>query len=657
MLKNQKLSVKLITIMLLLALIPFSLLSIYALSVSQKSISLISKSKLNVYGSKKRQDFENWLQQGVAQLKVMAASRDIYQPLNTLKATGWNLKTPVWTSQVENVYAYMSSSKEKLGLPAITLIGGNGTIAYNTTRNNIGADLRNRDYYIETMKGEPYISNISYSPLLKDYTIIIGVPVFSAGDHGEVIGVLSILLRSRDINQLVLNGIGGIGKTADVYLVNPEGTLVTKPQYSQLTPFKDKIHTHAAQRLVSQLTAGQTDFEEVSQYKNFRGGSVLGYYGILHIGKNMEGIIVEVAAEEVLHSIRELQSGLLFFCLTMIGVILVISWSFARSISKPIIYSISGLSESSNQVTVTARQLATSSQQLSEASTEQASSIEETSSTIQEASSMIQQNSLNTKQAAQLSDDTKQAAENGNQEMQAMLNSMHEIKKSSDKVSKIIKVIDDIAFQTNILALNAAIEAARAGEAGMGFAVVAEEVRNLAQRSAQAVKETTEIIEDNMELSDKGVNGAEKVRAALNEIAVQAKKVSELMNEIAAAGQEQSQGIEQVNRAITQMETVTQRNASTAEENASASTELDTQARNLQKVVEQLLEVVNGRKSMMESGLTHLPVTHQPQISQGTSVNQSRIQSNSGLTNNNEIKTRVITPEEIIPLGKDPNKF
>jgi methyl-accepting chemotaxis protein len=197
---------------------------------------------------------------------------------------------------------------------------------------------------------------------------------------------------------------------------------------------------------------------------------------------------------------------------------------------------------------------------------------------------MFQQSNANTSQAAQLSGQAKDSANKGNKEMQEMMTSMVEIKNSSDQIAKIIKVIDDIAFQTNILALNAAIEAARAGEAGMGFAVVAEEVRNLAQRSAQAAKDTTAIIESNIELSGNGVSVVGRVRNALAEITLQANKVNELMNELLAASQEQSQGVEQVSKAMIQMETVTQLNAASAEETASASEEVNCPSRKYEKI-------------------------------------------------------------------------
>jgi methyl-accepting chemotaxis protein len=316
------------------------------------------------------------------------------------------------------------------------------------------------------------------------------------------------------------------------------------------------------------------------------------------------------------------------------------------------------LNDSSNEV-------ASASQQLSQGSAEQASAIEETSSTLQQSASMIQQNTVNTNEATRIFKRAKDSSDKGSTEMQEMMNSMQEIKKSSDQIAKIIKVIDDIAFQTNILALNAAIEAARAGEAGMGCAVVAEEVRNLAQRSAQAAMDTAAMIENNIELSNKGVTVARKVHEALNEITAGSKKVNELMAEIAAAGEEQSQGIDQVNKAVLQMETITQQNASNAEESASAAEELSAQADNMRKIVSELSELVNGKAATLRAELDHAghSLHHLTQGNQAMqTIGQGRVQleqpqNNTQLPEKTEKKTKVVSPEDVIPLDKDPHHF
>ena len=340
----------------------------------------------------------------------------------------------------------------------------------------------------------------------------------------------------------------------------------------------------------------------------------------------------------------------LFIFLAVFAIVLgsVLVLYITNSITGPVNKIANTLTEGANQVAGASGQLLSAAQQLAMGGAEQASAIEETSSVLQETSAMLQQNTANTKQAAQLSEQAKESANKGNQEMQQMMNSMVEIKKSSDQIAKIIKVIDDIAFQTNILALNAAIEAARAGEAGMGFAVVAEEVRNLAQRSAQAAKETTLIIEANIDLSGKGVTMAERVREALNEITVQANKVNDLMDEIAAASQEQFLGVEQVNKAMNQMQTVTEQNCSSAEESAAAAEELSAQADNLNRIVRELSQMLSGKAA--PEGSRKQPVHEEHDLS--VTHPAHNIPSHY-----DQEQSKVVTPEDIIPLEKDPHHF
>jgi len=253
------------------------------------------------------------------------------------------------------------------------------------------------------------------------------------------------------------------------------------------------------------------------------------------------------------------------------------------------------LAENSAQVSAASSQLDAAAQKLAEGTTEQAASIQETSSTLEETSSMVQQNRDNTQQAASLAKQTKQSAGKSNNEMHQMMAAMEDLKKSSAEIGKIIKVIDEIAFQTNILSLNAAVEAARAGDAGKGFAVVAEEVRSLAQRSAQAAKDTTVIIESNIAMSEQGVKMAQDVQESISEIDVQSKKVSDLLEEIAVATNEQTQGVSQINKAISQMEIVLASNAQTAEESSAASKELYSQTLNMNDIIDDLNCIVKGR--------------------------------------------------------------
>jgi len=211
----------------------------------------------------------------------------------------------------------------------------------------------------------------------------------------------------------------------------------------------------------------------------------------------------------------------------------------------------------------------------------------------------------------ELGSEARKAGDLGVKDMTALVGAMDAIKTSSADIAKIIKTIDEIAFQTNILALNAAVEAARAGEAGAGFAVVADEVRNLAQRCAQAAKETASKIEDAVQKSAVGAEISAKVAKSLEEIVGKARQVDEMAGEVAAASQEQSQGIAQVNTAVTQMDKVTQSNAANAEESAAAAEELTAQAESLKDAVADLLRLVDGQgrqAGATASGLRHASV-------------------------------------------------
>ncbi len=239
----------------------------------------------------------------------------------------------------------------------------------------------------------------------------------------------------------------------------------------------------------------------------------------------------------------------------------------------------------SEQVSSGAKQVADSSQALSQGSTEQASAIEELTASMEEIASQTKQNAVNANQASEHAVLAKDNAMNGNTQMHEMLRAMKEINESSTNISKIIKVIDEIAFQTNILALNAAVEAARAGQHGKGFAVVAEEVRNLAARSANAAKETTALIEGSIRKVEDGTKIANDTASALNTIVDGITKVTSLIGNIATSSNEQATGITQVNQGIFQVSQVTQTNSATAQESAAASEELSSQAEILKDMV------------------------------------------------------------------------
>jgi methyl-accepting chemotaxis protein len=250
------------------------------------------------------------------------------------------------------------------------------------------------------------------------------------------------------------------------------------------------------------------------------------------------------------------------------------------------------LYDHAGEVNVAAGQVSASSEAVAEGATEQAASLQETSASLTELASITKTNAEHTLKATEQARDTHAAASNGAGHMAELDRAIQDINASSGDIAKIIKTIDEIAFQTNILALNAAVEAARAGEAGMGFAVVADEVRNLAQRSAQAAKETETRIAGALAKTARGAELSRRVSETFTGILANAAGVNELDLDVANSSAEQSQGIAQINTAVCQMDKVTQSNAANAEESAAAAAELNAQATTMKQSVAELLNLV-----------------------------------------------------------------
>lgn len=262
---------------------------------------------------------------------------------------------------------------------------------------------------------------------------------------------------------------------------------------------------------------------------------------------------------------------------------------------------LSGIASTAEQVTAGAKQVSNASVSLSQGATEQASSVEELTASLEQIASQTEINAQKANQANQLAETAKNNAIQGNGQMQEMLTAMEDINEASSNISKVIKVIDDIAFQTNILALNAAVEAARAGQHGKGFAVVAEEVRNLAARSANAAKETTDMIEGSIKKAESGTHIAKDTAEALSSIVSGVEKVANLVNDITIASNEQAMGISQINQGIMQVSQVVQTNSATSQESASASEELSSQAEMLKVAISKYqLKKTFGRINNME---------------------------------------------------------
>jgi methyl-accepting chemotaxis protein len=367
------------------------------------------------------------------------------------------------------------------------------------------------------------------------------------------------------------------------------GRAILKP-FNQLTAQQKTV--------VDQLLLGNAG----QAYEQFLSAYTPQYEAVLkEVGLYNDRVQKEAAARLATQHSDD-RSGLLWRGGIVAGVLLammLLGWRMKGRIARQLQALASNLAQASDSLASSASQVATASQSLAEGASAQAASLEETSSSLEEMSSTTKSNAENASHVKDLGTQARKAGDSAVGKMQAMGAAMGAIKASGGDIAKIIKTIDEIAFQTNILALNAAVEAARAGAAGAGFSVVADEVRRLAQRCAEAAKETAAKVEDAVQKSAKGADISSQVASSLAEIVGQARQVDELAGEVAHASQEQSQGIAQVNIAVTQMDKVTQSNAAHAEESASSAEEMMAQAEALRQVVGDLLQLVGGGDAQM----------------------------------------------------------
>jgi methyl-accepting chemotaxis protein len=346
--------------------------------------------------------------------------------------------------------------------------------------------------------------------------------------------------------------------------------------------------------------------------------------------------------------------------LSLIGVVIAIAVGFyvGNSIAGPIQRSMQGVSDIIFKVTSGSAQVSNASQLLAEGSSSQASSLEETSSSLEELSSMTKQNADNANQARAMMQEAGQIVGKVNKHMDDMAKAITEITRSSEETGKIIKTIDEIAFQTNLLALNAAVEAARAGEAGAGFAVVADEVRNLAMRSAEAAKNTSNLIENTIKAVQKGNELTKSTQEAFKDNIAISGKIGQLVDEIATASQEQAHGIAQINRAVSEMDKIVQQAAANAEESASASQEMKAHVGELKSSMDDLMTVVDGNASAEKSYKAKPAAANKPARTSNAKMISDGRKSMTAADQKKEVKKKeqsssakkAVRPDQVIPF-------
>lgn len=542
----------------------------------------------------------------------------------------WGKKSAAENGIVRAMNAYMDLYDIYSIMLAVDLEGN--PIATNTLDAN-GRPVDNSWVYQQNFKNEPWfreavagnylvgdgtngtvVEDVHEDSLVKralggdGLAISYSTPI--KGSTGDTIGVwtnrVSIQLL-KDILEDSYRNLDSLGyETAEVTLLDDTGRIII-----DLDPyiFNGEVESNRDQSVVLKLNLAEKGVEsarlavagksgairsfharkKINQIAGYASSSgAMGYKGL---GWNL---LLRINEDEAMAAFKTLARENLIISIVGALIAAFLAWSMSKRIANPLIKITETLDRTVETTRESASSLSNSSQSLADGSASQAASVEETSASAEQLSSMTNKNTESVAKALVEVQSASEIVEDANRKLSELSKAMSEISEASDETKNIIKTIDEIAFQTNILALNAAVEAARAGEAGAGFAIVADEVRNLAERAGQAAHDTSNLLDQNIQKIALGNESVDQTTRGFDALKKNTLRVSELMNRVNDASFQQSEGLKQIASAVGQISDITQQNASGAEEVASASREVDSQAQEITRSIAELHQLVHG---------------------------------------------------------------
>lgn len=624
MLKGITLRARLIGSLLIIGMVPVIVLGLIVFSNVNSVLSQQVTDQLTGIKEIKAIEIEKYFHDRFGDIRILSKSANARDCFADFKAyhdsRGYGSGDLIETenSEYNGIYSrhfpYFKEYVESYGYyDAFVMCAAHGHVLFSVAReNDLGTNLRDGQFSssglakawrqaLET-RSVAFSDFAPYAPSGNEPAAFIAAPVV---ENSQTVAVVALQVSITDINSIMQERTG-LGKTGETYLVgqdklmrsdsflDPESHSV---KASFANPERGSVETEASRKALS----GEEGTETMADYL---GHPVISSYSPVTVGDTTWAIIAEKDVAEAFAPLNGLLQTIVVVAVVALVLIFGIAIYLAESIRGPIrriFRGINNLSQheleqteihfknivrdlttNASEVEKASSQIAETSQSLASGASEQASAQEEISSTVEELSAVTTTNAENARRA-------NDACATGSQIIRQLVDDMNELSSSSEEMAKIIKTIDEVAFQTNLLALNAAVEAARAGEAGKGFAVVAEEVRNLARRSAEASRNTADLITAAQEKTAKGLDISEDVGKLFTDI-------EEAVNKVTVAGEEQASALREVSSGISDLDKVTQENAANSEQSASSAEELNAQARELMEVVTLLLRITEESK-------------------------------------------------------------
>ncbi len=605
---KMRLGHKLLLAFLVVGIVPVSFIGLGSLRSVSQALSKQAFAQLETGREVKKKQIEDFLIERLTATSILATNDTVATALESLagvvESEQEKTDSELWKSVAELFTPWLEYYVKESGYLDLFLIGENGDVIFTVKRQgDLGQNVMETPLkdsplgqcFAKAAEGIAFADFAPYAPSNNEPAAFVGAPVKKSD---KTIGVVALRLSVASINA-IMNQRQGMGETGETYVVGTDrlmrsDSFLDSANHSVFASFADPAKGKVDTESVREALSGNTG-QKVTV--NYAGQTVLSAYAPVTMTDTTWALVAEINQAEAFETVSHLKYLLGIVAVVGIAFIITIALLITRSITRPIHRVIADLNEGAEQVASASGEVAGTSHSLAEEASEQAASLEETASSLEEMAAMTRQNADHAGEADGLIRETNGVVGQANEAMAELITSMEHITNASEETKVVVKAIDEIAFQTNLLALNAAVEAARAGEAGISFAVVAEEVRNLAMRAAEAAKNTADLIEGTVERIQEGSQLVTKTNETFSEVSNSAARVGNLVGEIASASNEQAQGIEQVNRAVAEMDKVVQEVAANAEESASATEEMNAQVEHIKRNVETLTAMVGGKKN------------------------------------------------------------